>query len=384
MTTKAHNGAMARWSAPRLVSGLIGLMAVVAVSFHAGLIARPSVPGPAPVELSWWLLALAFAATGIYGAHLTVRSETHTVTLTEVPLVVGLALASPGSLIAGRLVGSAFALIVHRRLPPVKVAFNLALAYLETTVAIVVYRAVLGSASPVEPRGWVAAGAAVVAVQVIGTSAVRGVLRMVAGPQTRPWTPVVVSTVAALLSGVVGLTAVVLLWTDARLLAVAVVLLAVGLVALRSVIAWLARAEAMKRVSGLATELGHLSRNDLLRASVVNSRDLLRAQAAEAVIAGEDGQGEIIRLTPGGDIVVEDYNPRTEGLSTIAATANGGAAAYARDRGYDDGLVIPIPGHDGPVGLLAVFNREGPRRRFDRADTDLLHAIAACTGLALK
>ncbi len=384
MTTKAHNPMTARWSVSRLVSGLIGLMAVAALGFHAGLIARPSVVQVPPMNVAWWMLAIAFALTGIYATHLTVRSESHTLTLTEIPLVVGLALAAPGALIAGRLVGSALALIVYRRLPPRKVAFNLALAYLETTVAIAVYRAILGSASPIEPRGWLAAGIAVLVVQAIGTTAVRTVLRIVAGKGTRPWAPVAASTIASLLSGMLGLTAVVLLWTDGRLLALVALILAAGLFTLRLTVTWMARSEAMKRVGGLATEFGHLNRADLLRASVVNSRDMLRAEAAEAVIAGADGSGEVVRIMPTGDVVIEDYQPRTQGLATIAATANGGAAAYARDRGYSAGLVTPIPGHDGPVGLLAVFNHAGPRRSFDRADADLLQAIAACTGLALK
>ena len=73
MTTKAHNPMTARWSVSRLVSGLIGLMAVAALGFHAGLIARPSVVQVPPMNVAWWMLAIAFALTGIYATHLTVR-----------------------------------------------------------------------------------------------------------------------------------------------------------------------------------------------------------------------------------------------------------------------------------------------------------------------
>ena len=56
-----------------------------------------------------------------------VRRETRTVSLSEIPLVIGLFLASPLSLVVGRLVGSAAVLIFYRRSPPLKTAFNLAL-----------------------------------------------------------------------------------------------------------------------------------------------------------------------------------------------------------------------------------------------------------------
>ena len=111
---------------------------------------RPAyLPSPG---VSWWVLAVAFAATEVYVVHLDARRQGQTISLSEIPLVVGLFLAAPVALVVGKVVGSLAAMVVHRRSPLVKVTFNLALHVAEASVAVAVFRTLT------RPAGRVRAG----------------------------------------------------------------------------------------------------------------------------------------------------------------------------------------------------------------------------------
>jgi len=156
---------------PRLANLSLWTLAVVmggiGVSLHLTVVAR-WVPLSHATSLPWWSLALLFAVTEMTVIHLQIQRDSHSLSLTEIPMVIGLILATPANLIVGRLVGSAIALVFGRRQPPIKLAFNLGLFYLETTTALIVFRAVLGSGSPLDPRGWIATLAAILEMVVLG------------------------------------------------------------------------------------------------------------------------------------------------------------------------------------------------------------------------
>ena len=106
-----------------------------------------------PLHVPWWGLAIAFAVTEGFVVHLHVRRDAHTVSLSEIPFMLGMAASGAGSLVVGRLLGSGLALGVQRRQPFFKLAFNLSLFYLETVVSVVIYRAALDGRSPVSVAG---------------------------------------------------------------------------------------------------------------------------------------------------------------------------------------------------------------------------------------
>ena len=112
-----------------------------------GLVDLP--PYLSHVALPWWAMALAFAATDVFVLNVQARRETQTISLSEIPLVLGLYFASPLALIVGRALGSAAAMIGYRRSPPLKITVNLALILSETAIAIALFRAL----SPDATRG---------------------------------------------------------------------------------------------------------------------------------------------------------------------------------------------------------------------------------------
>ena len=79
----------------------IGLVAVLTVPS----LAVPVVP-VGVLELTWWALGAMYALALSLDVVVTVRREAQMLTLTEVPLVLGLMFASPMQLLLGRLVGA--------------------------------------------------------------------------------------------------------------------------------------------------------------------------------------------------------------------------------------------------------------------------------------
>src|SRR5687768_2781397 len=85
-----------------------------------------------PARVPWWILALGFGLVEIFVIHLERGRQTHTFSVVEIPMVVGMFLAAPVAVVTARLVGAGAALAVHRRQAPAKLAFNLSMFGLET------------------------------------------------------------------------------------------------------------------------------------------------------------------------------------------------------------------------------------------------------------
>ena len=91
----------------RIPSTLVLSLAVVAVA--AGLLLGPVRNLPQPdrgFQLPWLVLAGLFGVSVVLRVHLQFRREVHSVTLMEVPLVLGLHFVDPAGLVLARLAGS--------------------------------------------------------------------------------------------------------------------------------------------------------------------------------------------------------------------------------------------------------------------------------------
>src|SRR3990172_9962912 len=131
---EADGRSAVHWKTIAIAAGMVAL----AIPLHAFAL---TLTGPvAPFHFPWWGIALGFALTEGFVIHLHVRRDAHTVSLSEIPFMLGMATAGGGALIAGRLVGSSLALVLQRRQTLYKLSFNLSLFYLETAASLVVYR----------------------------------------------------------------------------------------------------------------------------------------------------------------------------------------------------------------------------------------------------
>ena len=116
--------------------------------------------------------AIAFAITEALAFNLEVKGQAQGFTLNYVPLVVGLFYVSPIGLISAYLLGGAITLVVRDRQRVFKLVFNLGISTIEATVAIVVFRLLLGGSTIVEPRSWLAAVVAVALAGAVSTLAI--------------------------------------------------------------------------------------------------------------------------------------------------------------------------------------------------------------------
>ena len=85
----------------------------------------PDLPPLHEPHIAWWWLALGFLVGERCVVHLEFSRNAHSFSLGDVPLVFGLVLATGHDLVVAAVVGPALTLLLDRRLPPIKLFFNL-------------------------------------------------------------------------------------------------------------------------------------------------------------------------------------------------------------------------------------------------------------------
>src|SRR5689334_11303627 len=99
----------------------VGIMLVLlAIAAAAGVPMLHEAPMLSTPTLPWWGVALGFLSTEAFVQHLQGRREAQTFSLSEIPLVLALFLATPDQLFIGQAIGLLFVQTMVRRLPPVK------------------------------------------------------------------------------------------------------------------------------------------------------------------------------------------------------------------------------------------------------------------------
>jgi signal transduction histidine kinase len=129
-------------------------------------------------QIPWWAVAIAFGLVDWQAIHLPTRRSSHTITLNEVPLAVGLAFLSPPMLLAARLIGSGIPLIFIRKQRPDRLVFNVSLSVLETASAATVFHGLRAGTTLTDPRAWIALFVAGVVAAGISVLAVGGAIAL--------------------------------------------------------------------------------------------------------------------------------------------------------------------------------------------------------------
>ena len=112
-------------------------------------------------HVPWWALAAGFAATEVFVIHAHVRGSAHTLSLSEIPLVIGLLLGLPTELIFAQVLGPLLVLLWVRGTEPIKVAFNIAQFTLTATITVLVLHAMVPAPAEIGPGVWTATFVAV-------------------------------------------------------------------------------------------------------------------------------------------------------------------------------------------------------------------------------
>src|SRR4051794_14048515 len=405
MSTEDSAPAPRRWVVPRVdrQAGLVLAMAVALLAL-AGLVGRPFLSLPplhTSLRLPWWLLAAAFAATEACVLHIQIKREAQTVSISELPLVLGLFFASPLELLIGRLIGSAAILVFHRRSSALKTTWNLASVSVQTAVAVALFHLVSGGRGVTSPLTWFGAYAGPIAANCVSIVALalvvavyeggfhpRHVLRdMLTGD---PAAPAVVT---------LGLVAVGALTTSPGY-AVLLLLTGVGLLfGYRAYAALSDRHLSLERLFRFTQAVSNSPEVDEILGNVLaEARELLRSERAEvAFVASPRGDIAHVRLGASGRLSrsEEPQSPEDEWLlSQVVAegeplllprgTRGPGPRRWLDAQGVRDAVAVPLRGGAGILGALVVTDRLGDVRTYETDDVLLLETVANHASVALQ
>jgi diguanylate cyclase (GGDEF)-like protein len=399
--SRRRNGAVSARLSPAThrVLGLSIILLALAAAVFRFWVDKPPLPGA--LHAPWWALALGFGAAEVFVIHLEFRRDTHSISLSEIPIVMGLFFGSPAALIVGHLLGGGVALVAHRKQPVIKLVFNLSHFALEACVALVTFQLVLGGHPGFGPRAWLAGFAATLAVAILAGLLVTMVISLHEGRLHPEQLPRVMSVgaSAAIANTALALVAVTALWQDARAGWLLLVMAAIVLVTYRAYATLVNRHASLALLYEFTKVVGVAPRaQDVIAAVLGQARDLLRGEEAELILMPGPDQDGAKRLSvgpaetpdgPGGfafhelDELLARAAAHPHALVVPRTTNEPELRAYLSRRGWRDCLIAPLHGDDGVIGLLSVANRLGDVSTFDDEDARLFETIANHAGVAL-
>ena len=371
------------------ITGLVALFAAVAVSVNV-LWLRHMDALPGGPRLPWWTLAAMFGLVEVFVIHLERGRQTHTFSVVEIPIVMGMFLAAPGSVVIARILGAGTALALHRRQPPAKLAFNLGMFSLETSLALLAFRALVSDSSGIGPRSWVPAFVACVLLNIVGSVGVTAVIALTRGVVTRETLRqlVVESTLLGPLANTsVALCVTVLLWFEPAGAVLMIIVAAVLVLAYRGYSALRGRYANLTRLYEFTQQANGHDGHDGLGAILAAARRVMGAARAELLVMDDDGCVRRVALDDDrihptvATVTTDELEPfwsrvlaAPAGIVAAATGASPELRAAARAMGWRDCLAVALPERDG---VMAVANRVGDVATFDTEDLTLFNALVS-------
>ncbi|MEI7742606.1 MAG: PAS domain S-box protein [Chloroflexota bacterium] len=352
--------------------------------------------------LPWFFFAVAFGLSEVGVVHFSVRGHAVSVSLAEIPLVIGFYFASPATLVLSQLAGAAVALAIVRRQPPIKLVFNLALFSLTSSIAIAIFRTLAPPTLDDILVWWFASFAGTTSVVVISAPAIALAISLSA----RRFEPsaLIGGLGFGILAGAVNtslaLMAVVFLRInpqDLWLVLLPAVVVGLGYRAYASQQERQARIEFLYDCARILQ--GSFLDADTLTALLTRTRAMLHAEVAEIVISPTGGRPYPLRAftRAGGQSQAaerSDGQTLADRLALLGPDARGAllrrpfrdsaTARLAAAAGLTDAVVVPLQGDADVVGTLLVGNREGYRRPFSADDLRVVETLGVHAGVALQ
>lgn len=379
------------WSLTVVLAGVTGAV------FAAGLVRER---GPFGTLLAAFpAVAVLYFCAEQFTVHLVVRRETHTFSLTEIPLVIGLFFLSPLAILLAQVLGAGTALLVHRRQPPIKLAFNLANFALSTTCAIVIFNAVLGSGDALGPTGWLAAYAATFAADQLSGLGVALVIWLSQGERFELSPLIGIGTLYTFVDTSLALLAVLVLSVRPESSWMLAVLAVTTLLGFR-----LYQDERVKRESlGSLQESTRriqetLQTENVTRLLLQQVRDMFNARVAELLIFPGGPLPAVATRLDVDDVItserVTELDPddgvaamtasRSAGRLIVRRSADDASRRWLEDREFADAMVAPV--RDGEVvrGMLVAGDRMGNAGTFRAEHLALFETLANHAAVAMK
>ena len=359
-----------------MVSHLVtpGQWRLVALSGLLGAAGVAAAIGSTPVEpyvvlpqaLMFVVVTAMFAVTESAKFHVEVRQQALSVSLTALPLVIGLYTLDLQWVLVARLMSAAT--VLHLGQQPVhKTLFNLSLYTLEVGLAYLLLDAVDSLWGQLQSV-WVHAVAIVLVVDLVGVLAVVVAMTVLgARPGGRP---VAVMTASVLLSGVLSATIASLALNaldqgPEGLLLLAIVSAAV-VVAFRQYAKLVRQHADLGEVLGAARTMGQAQTgDDLAETLTTEAANLVSAAGAELWLLRDPVTTTLLPATGAQAIVVR------------STTRDPLERAWLLERGWRDAIVLPIDVGEEVPAVLVTYDRQGSSlSTFSHEDLDLLQTLA--------
>jgi diguanylate cyclase (GGDEF)-like protein len=374
-------------------------MAALAVALFLGP-ANEYAPLQEP-HLPLWSMALGFFLGERFVVHLHFRRSAHSFSLGDVPLVLGLLFAGSGDLVLGGVVGIAATLMLDRKLPLIKLAFNLAQFALATCLAVLVVHDVMGTGGALGPRLWIAIflatqGSALVTVLLIGLaiSLSEGALRLKTVAQMLLMDFVVTMTNTSL-----ALAGAIIVSADARAIPLLLVPATTVFLAYRAYLLERQRHQRLEFLYETTRTLVHSPEIvHALEGLLERSLEAFRAEMAEIVLFSSDGRPPLrTTLGPGDhkEVMQPIDHAVADELRSLLAThepavrlsrpfSSEGLRQYLDARLITDAMVAMLPGENRVIGTIMLANRFGVIRSFSDDDLKLFETLANNASVALQ
>jgi diguanylate cyclase (GGDEF)-like protein len=340
------------------------------------------------------VLAVLFALAEKFVVTFPVRRGSHTLSLSEIPLVLGLVMIHPVLLVAVRVVGGAVGLIAFRQQRGHKLAFNLALYATQVTVAGAVFHLMAPSPDPLGVIGWGAAYAATSVTDVVSIILITAVIAV--HDDAEEWQRLLTADIKSLfqlpmvaVSTTLGLVTALVVQDHVP----ATVLLAVLSFAVYRVLRRYAQqTQGHAQVEALyafTRELGAIKEADeVVEVLLSRVRDLVRGESAELVLLSADHLPIRIRLTGQGRFETHAGDePSSDQWWQAAGQGRPLLVSASAHRPPDstepaDAMAVPVP-LDDATGVLIVAGSMPDIPCFTADHLRLMQALAAHAAVAL-
>jgi diguanylate cyclase (GGDEF)-like protein len=375
-----------RWlTGARGVRLLTLAIALAAIGVCIPLVGAGPVNGGLAVP--WWVLLIGFVATEVLVVHLTFGRNSVSFSMSEIPITLSFGALAPIPAVVIRVVGSMIGL-TSQRVRGVKLAFNVASAALETAAATLVYRAILGDAHPLDPRGWFAVLGAALIVDLVSGITITSAMSLVDGRfDARAAPEIAISgAVAATTNACMAVIALIVLAHDPRAGVALAVVAGIVFIAYR---AWTIQARRYGHMEVLYEFTRALDEDNdaerLAPIALAQAKRLTGASHAEIVLTSSNNPTQRWVLDTDAETAVLDARHQSTGWWTdppddaLCASVNDNdprVRTWLDQLGHKDALIAPLRTARGSHGAILVADREDDVSTFKAADLKLLETLA--------
>jgi diguanylate cyclase (GGDEF)-like protein len=333
--------------------------------------------------------------------HIHFRRETHTYSLREIPFVVGLLLATPGTLMIAYVLGAVAVLVGRARQRGIKLFFNSSLLAFEAAIGISTFLLLVGRADLHSPRTWIAAAAAAVVLDALGGMLVTLAIVLHTGSGvdgTAGWL-ILTGALAAVANASFALISVMALGYSP---AAAVLLSALGatlFLAYRSYASLRRHYSHLVSLRGYTESLGSaIALQDVALAAVRKARDLLEGDRAELWYRPSESDQLLHVVLRGEEVTIERRGEQFDDAAFLCAQAPGdGRGILVRQSAKDERSRALLLQHDCEelvvawlrndrevIGAIIVGDRLSDVATFQDDDRRLLETLAEYTSIAMQ